>query len=153
MLQPYKPLDTSWQATVADAVKRNYVYRQGVADAGFTNGEIDLRRRNIEVSGDTTKKVPVSWQHAVMLPIINPAMGYPSIKIVRQLLYKRCYCKNHGTPQTISNGSIQRKLQCYGILYVGDLIHEIVKMQKNFKPSDASIHQPILPPGIWKSHY
>ncbi|KER31230.1 LOW QUALITY PROTEIN: hypothetical protein T265_13034 [Opisthorchis viverrini] len=93
MLQPYKPLDTSWQASViidlphhqfcstlilcpvADAVKRNYVYRQGVADAGFTNGEIDLRRRNIEVSGDTTKKVPVSWQHAVMLPVGDPIIG------------------------------------------------------------------------------
>ncbi|KER32210.1 hypothetical protein T265_01644 [Opisthorchis viverrini] len=72
-----------------------------------------------------------------MLRIIDPyvAWGYPSIKTVRQLLYKRGYCKYHGTRQPITNDLIQRKLQRYGILCMEDLIHEIVKVQKNFKPA------------------
>ncbi|KAG5446965.1 NudC domain-containing protein 1 [Clonorchis sinensis] len=61
---------------VADAVKRIYVYRQGVADAGFPNGDTELRRRNVEESGDTTKKVHVAWQHVVTLPVEDPIIGF-----------------------------------------------------------------------------
>ncbi|KER18853.1 LOW QUALITY PROTEIN: hypothetical protein T265_15788 [Opisthorchis viverrini] len=99
MPQPYKPLDTSWQASViidlshhqlwftlilypvADAVKRNYVYRQGAIDAGFPNGDTELRRRNVEVLGDTTNK------HIVMLLVIgllSLAKPYPTCVVCAQ---------------------------------------------------------------------
>ncbi|KER18852.1 ribosomal protein L30p/L7e [Opisthorchis viverrini] len=85
-----------------------------------------------------------------MLLIIDSC---PPIKIVRHLLYKRFYCKNNETRQPITNDLIQRKRQRYGILCIGYLVHEAVKMQKNFKPTGASMYQPILSPGTWKSQY
>ncbi|GAA53449.1 large subunit ribosomal protein L7e [Clonorchis sinensis] len=66
---------------------------------------------------------------------INNGMFVRLNKTVRQLLYKRGYCKYHGTRQPITNDLIQRKLQRYGIVCMEDLIHEIVKVQKNFKPA------------------
>ncbi|CAL8075304.1 unnamed protein product [Calicophoron daubneyi] len=70
-----------------------------------------------------------------MLRIIDPyvAWGYPSLKLVRQLVYKRGFCKYHGARLPITNDLIQRKLGSLDILCVEDLIHEIYTVGSNFK--------------------
>ncbi|KAF7234425.1 hypothetical protein EG68_11949 [Paragonimus skrjabini miyazakii] len=74
-----------------------------------------------------------------MLRIIDPYVtwGYPSLKLVRQLLYKRGFCRYHGARLPITNDLIQRKLGDCDILCMEDLIHEIYTVGRNFKRAAA----------------
>ncbi|CAH8579762.1 unnamed protein product [Heterobilharzia americana] len=74
-----------------------------------------------------------------MLRIIDPyvAWGYPSLKLVRQLVYKRGFCKYHGTRLPLTNDLIQRKLGHLDIICVEDLVHEIYTVGPNFKQAVA----------------
>jgi large subunit ribosomal protein L7e len=71
-----------------------------------------------------------------MLTIINPyiAYGYPNLKTVRELVYKRGYGKINGQRLPLSdNQIIEENLGKYGIVCVEDLIHEIYTVGPNFK--------------------
>merc|ERR1712133_74680 len=71
-----------------------------------------------------------------MLRICEPHItwGTPSLKAVRELIYKRGFVKKDGcrTPIT-SNDIIEENLGRFGIICVEDLIHEIVTVGPNFK--------------------
>jgi large subunit ribosomal protein L7e len=71
-----------------------------------------------------------------MLSIINPyiAYGYPNLKTVRELVYKRGYGKINGQRIPLSdNQIIEEHLGKYGIVCIEDLIHEIFTVGPNFK--------------------
>merc|ERR1711973_24367 len=71
-----------------------------------------------------------------MLRICEPFItwGTPSLKSVRELIYKRGFVKKDGNRTAItSNDIIEEKLGKFGIICVEDLIHEIVTVGPNFK--------------------
>ncbi|KAJ5156763.1 hypothetical protein N7492_009566 [Penicillium capsulatum] len=74
-----------------------------------------------------------------MLTIVNPyiAYGYPNLKSVRELLYKRGYGKvdKQRIPLT-DNQLIEEQLGKYGIVCMEDLIHEIYTVGPNFKQAN-----------------
>uniref|UniRef100_A0A8C0XWK6 Large ribosomal subunit protein uL30 n=3 Tax=Cyprinus carpio TaxID=7962 RepID=A0A8C0XWK6_CYPCA len=74
-----------------------------------------------------------------MLRIAEPyiAWGYPNLKSVRELIYKRGYGKirKQRIPLT-DNCLIEKALGRYGIICVEDLIHEIYTVGKNFKSAN-----------------
>ncbi|WEW59776.1 60S ribosomal protein L7 [Emydomyces testavorans] len=73
---------------------------------------------------------------AEMLTIVNPyiAYGYPNLKTVRELIYKRGYGKvNKQRVALTDNQIIEDNLGKYGIVCMEDLIHEIYTVGPNFK--------------------
>jgi len=71
-----------------------------------------------------------------MLKIVEPfvAYGYPNLKSVRELIYKRGYGKvNKQRIPITDNQIIEENLGKYGIVCVEDLIHEIYTVGPNFK--------------------
>ncbi|KAK2753379.1 60S ribosomal protein L7 [Onygenales sp. PD_40] len=71
-----------------------------------------------------------------MLTIVNPyiAYGYPNLKTVRELIYKRGYGKVNKQRLPLSdNQIIEENLGKYGIVCMEDLIHEIYTVGPNFK--------------------
>ncbi|KAJ4992015.1 putative 60S ribosomal protein L7 [Stagonosporopsis vannaccii] len=71
-----------------------------------------------------------------MLKIVEPfvAYGYPNLKTVRELVYKRGYGKvNKQRLPITDNELIEQNLGKYGIVCVEDLIHEIYTVGPNFK--------------------
>ncbi|KAL1999854.1 hypothetical protein VTN02DRAFT_3884 [Thermoascus thermophilus] len=71
-----------------------------------------------------------------MLTIVNPyiAYGYPNLKTVRELIYKRGYGKvNKQRIPLTDNQIIEENLGKYGIVCIEDLIHEIYTVGPNFK--------------------
>jgi len=71
-----------------------------------------------------------------MLKIVEPyiAYGYPNLKSVRELVYKRGYGKvNKQRIPLTDNAIIEESLGQYGIVCVEDLIHEIYTVGPNFK--------------------
>ncbi|PNS19344.1 60S ribosomal protein L7 [Sphaceloma murrayae] len=71
-----------------------------------------------------------------MLKIVEPfvAFGYPSLKTVRELIYKRGYGKvNKQRIALTDNQIIEENLGQYGIICVEDLIKEIYSVGPNFK--------------------
>ncbi|KAI8815332.1 ribosomal protein L30, ferredoxin-like fold domain-containing protein [Cladochytrium replicatum] len=75
-----------------------------------------------------------------MIQLIQPyvAWGYPNLKTVRELIYKRGFAKVDGQRIPIQdNAIIEEHLGKFGIICVEDLIHEIVTVGPNFKQSSA----------------
>lgn len=71
-----------------------------------------------------------------MIRIIEPmiAWGYPNLKTVHDLLYKRGYGKVQKRRQPLSdNAVIEAALGEKGIICIEDMIHEIVTAGENFK--------------------
>ncbi|KAF2739796.1 60S ribosomal protein L7 [Polyplosphaeria fusca] len=71
-----------------------------------------------------------------MLKIVDPyvAYGYPSLKNIRELVYKRGYGKiNKQRVPLTDNEIIEANLGKFGIVCVEDLIHEIYTVGPNFK--------------------
>merc|ERR1711939_266997 len=73
-----------------------------------------------------------------MLKIVEPfvAYGYPNLKSVRELAYKRGYAKSSPGKQRIpltDNAIIEEHLGQHGIVCMEDLIHEIYTVGPNFK--------------------
>lgn len=71
-----------------------------------------------------------------MLKIVEPyiAYGYPSVKTVRDLIYKRGYGKIDKQRIALTdNQIIEEQLAKFGIICMEDLIHEIVTVGSNFK--------------------
>jgi len=80
----------------------------------------------IKLNGATTK----------MLRLVEPyiAYGYPNLKSVRELIYKRGYGKVDKKRIAIdSNAVVEQVLGQYDIICVEDLIHEIYTVGPHFK--------------------
>uniref|UniRef100_A0A3P9I6Z1 Large ribosomal subunit protein uL30 n=3 Tax=Oryzias latipes TaxID=8090 RepID=A0A3P9I6Z1_ORYLA len=74
-----------------------------------------------------------------MLRIAEPyiAWGYPNLKSVRELIYKRGYGRMRKQRIALTdNALVEKALGKYGIICVEDLIHEIYTVGKNFKPAN-----------------
>merc|ERR1712156_346334 len=71
-----------------------------------------------------------------MLRLVEPfiAWGYPNLKTIRELVYKRGFAKiNHQRIPISNNEVIEESLGSCGIICVEDLIHEIFTVGDNFK--------------------
>jgi len=80
--------------------------------------------------------VKVTKATTEMLKVVEPyiAYGYPSIKTVRDLIYKRGYGKvNKQRIPLTDNQIIEENLGKFGIICMEDLVHEIVTVGPNFK--------------------
>jgi len=91
-----------------------------------------LRLRQI----DNAVFVRINKATLSMLRIAEPyiAWGYPNMKTVRDLIYKRGYGKIQGQRIPITNNTmIEKNLGKRNIICVEDLIHEIHSVGKNFK--------------------
>ncbi|ELW62697.1 60S ribosomal protein L7 [Tupaia chinensis] len=74
-----------------------------------------------------------------MLRIVEPyiAWGYPNLKSVNELIYKRGYRKiNEKRIALTDNSLIARSLSKFGIICMEDLIHEIYAVGKCFKEAN-----------------
>ncbi|XP_060586692.1 large ribosomal subunit protein uL30-like [Ruditapes philippinarum] len=93
-----------------------------------------------------------------MLRIAEPFItwGYPNLKSVRELIYKRGYGKVNGRRIPLTDNSIIEKvLGSKGIICMEDLIHEIVTVGPNFKEA-ANFLWPFklnTPNGGWRRKY
>jgi large subunit ribosomal protein L7e len=75
-----------------------------------------------------------------MLQWVSPyiAWGYPNLKSVRNLVYKRGFGKvNKQRIPLTDNTVIEQELGKYGIICVEDLVHEIFTVGPNFKQANA----------------
>lgn len=71
-----------------------------------------------------------------MLELVRPyiAWGYPNLKSVRELIYKRGFLKiNKNRIPITSNDIIEQALGSFGIICVEDVIHEIFTVGPHFK--------------------
>merc|ERR1719447_2356074 len=71
-----------------------------------------------------------------MLRLVEPfiAWGYPNLKTIRELVYKRGFAKiNHQRIAISNNEVVEEVLGSCGIICVEDLIHEIFTVGENFK--------------------
>ncbi|VVC41204.1 Ribosomal protein L30, N-terminal,Ribosomal protein L7, eukaryotic,Exonuclease, phage-type/RecB, C- [Cinara cedri] len=71
-----------------------------------------------------------------MLRICEPYVtwGYPNLKSVRELVYKRGFAKINGQRIPITNNEmIEKKLGKYGIICTEDLVHCIYRADRRFK--------------------
>ncbi|XP_059459095.1 large ribosomal subunit protein uL30y [Corylus avellana] len=74
-----------------------------------------------------------------MLHRVEPYVtyGYPNLKSVRELIYKRGYGKlNKQRTALIDNSIIEQALGKYGIICTEDLIHEIMSVGPHFKEAN-----------------
>jgi 60S ribosomal protein uL30 len=97
-----------------------------------------------------------------MLRIIEPyvAWGYPNMKSVRELIYKRGYVKVKGARTPITDNKIieERLGKKANIICIEDLIHEIYSVGPNFKKASNFLWPFKLnnPNGGWRkktTHY
>jgi large subunit ribosomal protein L7e len=90
-----------------------------------------------------------------MLTLVEPYItyGYPNLKSVKELIYKRGYGKVDKQRVAItSNQVIEKKLGKHGIVCVEDLIHEIFTVGPHFKQANKFLWPFKLsnPTGGWK---
>jgi len=74
-----------------------------------------------------------------MLQLVEPyvAYGYPNLKTVRELIYKRGYAKIDRQRKAITDNSmIEGSLGKHGIICVEDVIHEIFTVGPHFKQAN-----------------
>merc|ERR1711976_73949 len=96
-----------------------------------------------------------------MLRIAEPfiAWGYPSLKSIKDLVYKRGYGKVNGQRIPLSdNAIIEKALGKQNIICMEDLVHEIISVGDNFKQASNFLWPFKLntPTGGWKkkaNHY
>eukprot|EP01114_Cavostelium_apophysatum_P012388 TRINITY_DN275_c0_g1_i1.p2 TRINITY_DN275_c0_g1~~TRINITY_DN275_c0_g1_i1.p2 ORF type:complete len:250 (-),score=58.85 TRINITY_DN275_c0_g1_i1:44-793(-) len=75
-----------------------------------------------------------------MLKVVEPYItyGYPNLKSVRELIYKRGFAKIHGQRIPImDNMQIDQVLGKHGIQGVEDLVHEIYTVGPHFKEANS----------------
>ncbi|PHH54156.1 60S ribosomal protein L7 [Ceratocystis fimbriata CBS 114723] len=80
--------------------------------------------------------VKVTKATAEMIKIVEPwvAYGYPNLKTVKELIYKRGYGKvNKQRVALTDNSIVEASLGKYGIICMEDLVHEIITVGPNFK--------------------
>ncbi|XP_064481160.1 large ribosomal subunit protein uL30-like [Ornithodoros turicata] len=96
-----------------------------------------------------------------MLRIAEPyiSWGYPNLKTVRELVYKRGFGRINGRRVALSDNSvIESKLSKCGIICIEDLIHELYTVGPNFKKANNFLWHFKLnnPRGGWRkktNHY
>jgi len=74
-----------------------------------------------------------------MLNLVEPwvSYGYPNLKSVRELIYKRGYAKVNGDRVALTdNQIIERALGQYDIICIEDLIHEIYTCGPHFREAN-----------------
>lgn len=74
-----------------------------------------------------------------MLRLVEPfiAYGYPNLKTVKELMYKRGFGKVSGSRVPISaNTVVSAELAKFGLTCVEDVIHEIVTCGPHFKETN-----------------
>jgi large subunit ribosomal protein L7e len=74
-----------------------------------------------------------------MLRLVEPfvAWGYPNLKTIRELVYKRGFAKiNHQRIALSNNEVVEQVLGACNIVCVEDLIHEIFTVGENFKKAN-----------------
>jgi len=74
-----------------------------------------------------------------MLRLVEPyiAWGYPNLKTIRELVYKRGFAKvDHQRKPITDNQTIEQSLGDCNIICVEDLIHEIFTVGENFKKAN-----------------
>jgi len=77
-----------------------------------------------------------------MLRIVEPYVtyGYPSLKTVKELVYKRGYAKiNKQRIPITDNSIIERSLGKFGIICIEDLVHELFTVGPHFKEANNFI--------------
>jgi len=96
-----------------------------------------------------------------MLKLVEPyvAYGYPNLKSVKELVYKRGFAKINGQRIPImDNRQIERELGKFGIICVEDLVHEIYTVGPHFKEANSFLwpFKLTTPKGGWdyvKTHF
>ncbi|XP_060077697.1 large ribosomal subunit protein uL30-like [Ylistrum balloti] len=93
-----------------------------------------------------------------MLRIAEPFItwGYPNLKSVKELVYKRGYAKVDGRRIPLTDNSIiEKQLGQYGIICMEDLIHEIYTVGPNFKAATNFMwhFKMNTPNGGWRRKY
>eukprot|EP00298_Acanthocystis_sp_HF-20_P006431 c16295_g1_i1.p1 GENE.c16295_g1_i1~~c16295_g1_i1.p1 ORF type:complete len:239 (-),score=42.05 c16295_g1_i1:218-934(-) len=91
-----------------------------------------------------------------MLRLVEPyiAYGYPNLKTVRELIYKRGFAKLKGQRVAIDNNFVvSNAMKKYNIICVEDLIHEIYTVGPKFKQANSFLwpFQLSSPKGGFKS--
>jgi len=93
--------------------------------------------RLLQINNGTFVKLTAATKQ--MLQLVNPyvAYGSPSLRTVRELIYKRGYAKvdKQRIPIT-DNDIIQKELGQYDIICIEDLIHEIYTVGPHFKEAN-----------------
>jgi len=80
--------------------------------------------------------VKINKATSMMLQLVSPYItyGYPNLKTVRELVYKRGYGKVGGQRTALTdNKIIEQVLGKYDVLSVEDVIHQIVTLGPHFK--------------------
>merc|ERR1712134_103013 len=83
--------------------------------------------------------VKLNKSTVMMLKLVEPyiAYGYPNLKTVRELIYKRGHVKVNGQRMPITdNAIIEAKLGSKGIECIEDLIHEVYTRGPNFRDAN-----------------
>jgi len=96
-----------------------------------------------------------------MLKLVEPYVtyGYPNLKSVKEMIYKRGHLKIHKQRMPITdNAHIENALKKYNIICVEDLVHEIYTVGPHFKQASNFLWPFKLstPTGGWryvKTHY
>jgi len=96
-----------------------------------------------------------------MLKTVEPyiTFGYPNLKSVKELVYKRGHAKlNKQRVGITDNAMVERELGKFGIQCVEDLVHEIFTVGPNFKYANRFLwpFKLTTPKGGWnyvKTHY
>jgi len=109
-----------------------------------------LRLRKI----NATSFVKLNGATINMLKHVEPYVtyGYPNLKTVRELIYKRGFAKVGGQRIPITcNAIIERSLGKYNIICMEDLIHEIFTVGPSFKKANKFLwpFQLSSPRGGW----
>jgi len=84
--------------------------------------------------------VKLTGATSAMLKIVEPYItyGYPNLKTVRELVYKRGFGRVHKQRKGLTDNSIiEQQLGKFGIICVEDLIHEIYTVGPHFKEANA----------------
>ncbi|KAG6625041.1 hypothetical protein CIPAW_16G067800 [Carya illinoinensis] len=80
-------------------------------------------------------KATVNMMHRVVEPYVT--YGYPNLKSVKELIYKRGYGKLNKQRIALTNNSIvEQALGKQGIICTGDLIHDIMTVGPHFKEAN-----------------
>merc|ERR1712227_669902 len=158
-IQAYKNAEKYTKEYRALAKQRVRMHRQAKAAGNhFVDGEAKLifvvRIRGLADMHPKTKKIlqlmrlrqmnmgvfmKVSKAATEMLKRVEPYLsyGYPTLKSVRDLIYKRGYGKiQHNRIPLNDNAVVEKGLGKYGIMCMEDLVHEIFTVGPNFREAN-----------------
>jgi large subunit ribosomal protein L7e len=93
--------------------------------------------RLLQINNGTFVKLTAATKQMLLLVSPYIAYGSPSLRTVRELIYKRGHAKvNKQRIPITDNAIIEKELGKYGIICMEDLIHEIFTVGSNFKQAN-----------------